>query len=562
MHRISPSLQPSTCLRCAYRATLATGRVRRPSRPLRTNARSRPSRALPSGSRPWAQSSDEQSQEKPEKKLTLSEALRDTKNDDNSLLSPVHVPEDPDGVLNEKHPAANILTNSGLVVQRQLELMNVMIGFEQANKYVILDPQGNHIGFMAEQDSSMGRTMARQMLSTHRSFTTHVFNKHEQEVLRFHRPFSWVSSRIGVYDPVEVGTGSQSKSRDMITSTPGSLSTQVDSIPSQISHLALSEMRIIGEAQQQWAPLRRKYNLFLSHQSPKLETSINTPEISSGELSLSSSQQLQVSEASQGSSSAEHSQFAYVDEPFLSWDFSLISADGGKIGSVNRNWGGIGRELFTDTGVYALRMDAAEPSSGQRPSSGQNNVPTPYEKRVGMTLDQRAVMLATAVSIDFDYFSRHSGAGGGVGWMPLWFPGIGGEGAAAGGAAEGAGAIEAAEEGSIIRGAESSGTGISEIREGAAVGAGSMAGYEALQRGTGRSGADASSSTFADEFQEDIHEPGNMAQDIEGMNNEFWPGTSEPNPGDRASRGGSSDEGETGSWGGNDDGGDGDFFDF
>ncbi|KAL8858574.1 MAG: hypothetical protein Q9178_004868 [Gyalolechia marmorata] len=524
-------LQPSTCLRCAYRATLANGRARRPSRPLRTNARSRPSRALPSGSRPWAQYSEEQSQEKPEEKPTLSQALRDTKNDDNSLLSPVHVPEDPNGVLNEKHPAASILTNSGLVVQRQLELMNIMIGFEKANKYVILDPQGNHIGFMAEQDNSMGRTMARQMLRV----------------------------------------GSQSKSRDMITSSPGSLSTQVDSIPSQISHLALSEMRIIGEAQQRWAPLRRKYNLFLSHQSPKLETSISTPEISSGELSLSSSQQLQVSEATHGSSPAEYSQFAYVDEPFLSWDFSLLSADGRKIGSVNRNWGGIGRELFTDTGVYALRMDAAEPSSGQTPSSEQNNVPTPYEKRVGMTLDQRAVMLATAVSIDFDYFSRHSGAGGGMGWMPLWFPGIGGEGAAAGGAAEGAGAIEAAEEGSIIRGTESSGRGISEIREGAAVGAGSMAGYEALQRGTGRSGADASSSTFADEFQEDTFEPGNMEQDLEGMSNEFWPGTSEPNPGDRASRGGgsegpgdggSSDNGGGESWGGNDDGGDGDFFDF
>lgn len=30
---------------------------------------------------------------------------------------------------------------------------------------------------------------------------------------------------------------------------------------------------------------------------------------------------------------------------------------------------------------------------------------------VPMTLDQRAVLLSTAVSIDFDYFSRHSGRG-------------------------------------------------------------------------------------------------------------------------------------------------------
>ena len=36
----------------------------------------------------------------------------------------------------------------------------------------------------------------------------------------------------------------------------------------------------------------------------------------------------------------------------------------------------------------------------------------------GMTLDERAVMLAAAVSIDFDYFSRHSSMGD-VGVMPL-----------------------------------------------------------------------------------------------------------------------------------------------
>lgn len=94
------------------------------------------------------------------------------------------IPEDPDGVLNEKHPATSILLNSSIVVTRQLELMNVMLGFEQANKYVIMDPQGNHVGYMAEMELGMGNMMARQMFSTHRSFTTHVFDKHGKEVLR------------------------------------------------------------------------------------------------------------------------------------------------------------------------------------------------------------------------------------------------------------------------------------------------------------------------------------------------------------------------------------------
>jgi hypothetical protein len=114
----------------------------------------------------------------------VSGALRDADQEHNSLLSPVHIPEDPDGVLNEKHPATSILSNSSIVVTRQLELMNVMLGFEQANKYVIMDPQGQHIGYMAERELGMGNMMARQMFSTHRSFTTHVFDRQGREVLR------------------------------------------------------------------------------------------------------------------------------------------------------------------------------------------------------------------------------------------------------------------------------------------------------------------------------------------------------------------------------------------
>ncbi|KAL8894647.1 MAG: hypothetical protein Q9192_004159 [Flavoplaca navasiana] len=408
---------------------------------------------------------------------------------------------------------------------------------------------------MAEQDNSMGRTMARQMFSTHRSFTTHVFDKHEKEVLRFHRPFAWISSRIGVYDPVEVAAGSYSRSRDLITSNPGSLSAQVNNTISQISPLSLSEMRIIGEAHQRWAPLRRKYELFSYNQSPQSKTDLATHQISSGDLPLSSSQQLQVSEGTEGKPSGDFDQFAYVDEPFLAWDFSLLSANARKIGSVNRNWGGFGRELFTDTGVYALRMDAAEHEQDKSQTNGSTTAVGPHAQGIGMTLDQRAVMLATAVSIDIDYFSRHSGSAGGMGWMPLWFPGAGGEATATGEAAEGAGA---AEEGSIIREADYPST--DKAREGAAVGAGSMAGYEAMQKGNGRDGADAP--TFAEEFHDEFWDPGDVERNPEEKRNDHWP--PEPDPGNWDGRGGgreNSEDGGEGSGGGgaSDGGGEGGF---
>ncbi|KAL4894607.1 Scramblase-domain-containing protein [Aspergillus ambiguus] len=382
----------------------------------------------------------------------------------NTLLSPVHIPEDPHGVLKETHPATGILANSGLVVQRQLELMNVMIGFEQANKYVIMDANGNHIGYMAEQERGMGNMMARQWFRTHRSFVTHVFDRHENEVLRFHRPFSWINSRIRVYDPL--ATPQNSSSSGSLVQTVGDSSTRVSS-------LGLDDMHVIGEAQQQWAPLRRKYNLFTYHHSPNAATDMGVQKLPLAQSGLSSTQQMQLARtASGGQGMGEYNQFAYVDEPFLSWDFSLRSADNKLIGSVNRDFAGFAREFFTDTGVYALRMDSAAFSPEQTHSP--NNTVT------AMTLDQRAVMLATAVSVDFDYFSRHSGAGG-VGFMPLWIPGFGGEAAAGGAAAGEAGAVGEAAAGTLGRAGAAGG--MAEGAAAGAAGAGAIAGYDALSRG-------------------------------------------------------------------------------
>ncbi|KAL4886336.1 Scramblase-domain-containing protein [Aspergillus karnatakaensis] len=405
----------------------------------------------------------------------------------NSLLSPVYIPEDPHGVLKESHPATGILANSGLVVQRQLELMNIMIGFEQANKYVILDAQGNHIGYMAEQEKGMGNIMARQWFNTHRSFVTHVFDKHENEVLRFHRPFAWINSKIRVYDPLDVASSAHSPSTAVQTSTPGSLIQAADTSNARVSPLGFDQMRVIGEAQQQWAPLRRKYNLFTYHNSPNPETEMGTRQIPLTQTGLSNSQQLQLAQSSGGNrETGEFSQFAYVDERFLSWDFALRSADDRLIGSVNRDFSGFAREIFTDTGVYALRMDSAALSAVEAPNQGTSVT--------SMSLDQRAIMLATAVSIDFDYFSRHSGSGG-MGFFPMWFPGAGGAGAAgaegaagaaggaaAGGAAAGeAGAIGAAAAGTVGRGAAG---GMAEGAAAGAVGAGTVAGYDAMNRGS------------------------------------------------------------------------------
>jgi len=361
-----------------------------------------------------------------------------------------------------------------------LELMNVMLGFEQANRYVIMDAKGNHVGYMAEQETGLRNMIARQWFRTHRSFMTHVFDRDENEVLRFHRPFSWINSRIRVYDPLAPADAAYSPAAAANQGiSPPSLVEADRGSNARVSPLRLDDMRVIGETQQQWAPLRRKYDLFLFHPSPIPEADIRSRPISPTATNLSQAQQTQLMRTSRDLSAVgEYHQFASVNEPFLSWDFSLRTADDRLIGSVNRNFVGFSREIFTDTGVYALRMDAAalaeEGAQHQvTPQSGGASHVTYPKNAPGMTLDQRAVMLAAAVNIDFDYFSRHS-HGGGMGFMPMWFPeattsstAAGEAGVAAGRSGAAAGAAEGAAEGAAA-GAASAGT---------------IAGYEAMRNG-------------------------------------------------------------------------------
>lgn len=104
--------------------------IRRPLSTLRgkTNRFGPRSSIVRPGRIPQAQKSDETPQQ-PETPVSESQDTANPNYDpsQNTLLAPVYLPEDPNGVLKETHPATKLLANSALVVQRQLELMNVMM---------------------------------------------------------------------------------------------------------------------------------------------------------------------------------------------------------------------------------------------------------------------------------------------------------------------------------------------------------------------------------------------------------------------------------------------------
>lgn len=216
-------------------------------------------------------------------------------------------------------------------------------------------------------------------------------------VLRVERPFSFINSRISVYKD-----GAEAHSDNKI-----------------------------GECQQIWHPYRRKYALYQRFH----EEDQNTHPAADDNTSA-------VAVRSEKATDEAYTQFAAFDARLLAWDFYLQSEKGQVLGSINRNFMGFGREIFTDTGQYALRFDrsiadqeiqlrvekgvgineelkkAAEESAEANQQAEKALVPV--EDGQCLTLDQRAILLAAAVTIDIDYFSRQGG--GGMHMPMLWMP--------------------------------------------------------------------------------------------------------------------------------------------
>lgn len=119
----------------------------------------------------------------------------------------------------------SILGQSALVIGRQLEMLNIFLGYEQANKYVIYHPRtAQPLGYILEEAQSLSSMLLRQIARTHRPFNATVIDCSGQIIMKLRRPFQFINSRLFV-------------------------SNEYD--------------EPIGEVQQRWHLLRRRYDLIL-----------------------------------------------------------------------------------------------------------------------------------------------------------------------------------------------------------------------------------------------------------------------------------------------------------
>lgn len=111
-------------------------------------------------------------------------------------------------------------------------------------------------------------------------------------------------------------------------------------------------------------------------------------------------------------------QFAEVNSGFLAVDFDMRDMDGKKVASVNKDFTGFARELFTDARQYVLRMD---PSYGLSHDANlvndANTINLGQEEYSDTKMGQRerAVILAAALAIDFGMFLSFKKSSGRLG---------------------------------------------------------------------------------------------------------------------------------------------------
>jgi len=73
------------------------------------------------------------------------------------------------GVQQTESSAVSIVKRTSLIVTRDIEWAQVMLGYEQANRYQVLDENGEKVALLMEQDG-FGRALSRQILRTRRGF--------------------------------------------------------------------------------------------------------------------------------------------------------------------------------------------------------------------------------------------------------------------------------------------------------------------------------------------------------------------------------------------------------
>ena len=191
-----------------------------------------------------------------------------------------------------------------IFVQQKKEWTEIIVDWETANRYAVMNQQKQTLGMVAERGGGVLHHLKRALFRSHRGFDIEVTDITGKSTLTLSRKFFFFFSDL------------------FVTSGQGEK---------------------IGKIHRRFGIIHKKYDLFDQHD------------------------QL----------------FAQIKSPIWRlWTFPVIAAATDQVtGEISKKWGGVLREIFTDADIYRVQF--------------QNHNWTPQQK---------AIVFAAAVSIDFDFF--------------------------------------------------------------------------------------------------------------------------------------------------------------
>ena len=107
-----------------------------------------------------------------------------------------------------------MLEHTPFIIVRQRKELLELVGIETRNKYEILDPDKQQIGFVAERGKSIGAALSRYFFGHWRGFQFSIFDANRQQVGTARHPFRWFFQKLDVSNSsgVHLGTLQQTLS--------------------------------------------------------------------------------------------------------------------------------------------------------------------------------------------------------------------------------------------------------------------------------------------------------------------------------------------------------------
>lgn len=90
----------------------------------------------------------------------------------------------------------NMLMQDAIIVQQAIEMSNVLLGIDSANKYDVFAPTGHKLGSVAEIGRGAGGFIMRQLFNNARACKLQIFDIQGTEIGLIDKPFRFIFSEM------------------------------------------------------------------------------------------------------------------------------------------------------------------------------------------------------------------------------------------------------------------------------------------------------------------------------------------------------------------------------